>query len=137
MDLRTLNLVHPPTYPVGSVPSAFFQTGEIDVTVQETIERKIQAALTPSHLDVINESHMHNVPPGSESHFKLVIVSSVFENLSLVQRHRKVNGILAKEHKDGIHALSLRTLTPPEWEQCGGETMASPLCHGAASHAGK
>ena len=41
--------------------------------VQQTIEEKIQSALTPSRLDVINESHMHNVPPGSESHFKLVI----------------------------------------------------------------
>ncbi|NKB60562.1 MAG: BolA/IbaG family iron-sulfur metabolism protein, partial [Alphaproteobacteria bacterium] len=45
------------------------------MTVQETIERKIAESLTPAHLDVINESHMHNVPPGSESHFKLVIVT--------------------------------------------------------------
>ncbi len=100
------------------------------MTVQDTIERKIQTALTPSHLDVINESHMHNVPPGSESHFKLVIVSSAFENLSQVQRHRKVNGILAKELKDDIHALSMQTLTAPEWKQRGGKTLASPLCHG-------
>ena len=100
------------------------------MTVQETIENKIQTALTPSHLDVINESHMHNVPPGSESHFKLVIVSSAFETLSLVKRHQKVNGILAKDLKDDIHALSMQTLTAQEWEERGGETMASPLCHG-------
>ncbi len=82
------------------------------MTVQETIEQKIQTALTPSHLDVINESHMHNVPPGSESHFKLVIVSRAFENLSMVQRHQKVNGILAKELKNGLHALSMKTTRP-------------------------
>jgi BolA protein len=100
------------------------------VTVQDTIEQKILTALTPSYLDVTNESHMHNVPPGSELHFKLVIVSSDFENLPLVQRHQKVNGILAKELKDDIHALSMQTHTAPEWEERGGATMASPLCHG-------
>ena len=100
------------------------------MTVQQTIEQKIQAALTPSRLDVINESHMHNVPPGSESHFKLVIVCPAFENLSLVQRHQKINGILAKELKEDIHALSMETHTDMEWEQRAGRTMASPQCHG-------
>ena len=54
--------------------------------VQQTIEEKIRNALDLVHLEVINESHMHSVPPGSESHFKLVIVSPVFETLSRVQR---------------------------------------------------
>ena len=102
------------------------------MTVQQTIEQKIQAALESSRLDVINESHMHNVPPGSESHFKLVIVSPDFENLSLVQRHQKINGILAKELKEDIHALSMETHTEPEWEQRSGRTMASPQCHGGS-----
>ena len=100
------------------------------MTVQQTIEQKIQAALEPSRLDVINESHMHNVPPGSESHFKLVVVTPAFENLSLVQRHQKINGILAEELKQDIHALSMETHTDLEWEQRAGRTMASPQCHG-------
>ncbi len=102
------------------------------MTVQQTIEQKIQAALESSRLDVINESHMHNVPPGSESHFKLVIVSPDFENLSLVQRHQKINEILAKELKEDIHALSMETHTESEWEQRSGRTMASPQCHGGS-----
>jgi BolA protein len=40
-----------------------------EMTVADTIERKVAEAMTPVHLEVINESHMHNVPPGSESHF--------------------------------------------------------------------
>jgi len=100
------------------------------VTVQETIERKVQDALTPSYLDVVNESHMHNVPKGSESHFKLVLVTPAFDGLSLVQRHQKVNGVLAKELKEDIHALSMETLTETEWKQRGGETLDSPLCQG-------
>ncbi len=43
------------------------------MSVQQNIEAKIKSSLAPSHLEVINESHMHNVPPGSESHFRLVI----------------------------------------------------------------
>ena len=106
------------------------------MSVQQTIERKIGAALGPSHLEVINESHMHSVPPGSESHFKLVIVSPAFEDLSLVQRHQKVNRILAEEMKGRIHALSMETLTAAEWERRGGKTMASPLCHGGSKAEG-
>ena len=104
--------------------------GKTDLSVQQNIEQKIQASLAPLHLQVVNESHMHNVPPGSESHFKLVIVSPEFEDLSLVQRHQKVNGILAQELKDDIHALSMETHTAEEWERRGGKTLDSPLCHG-------
>ena len=45
------------------------------MTIQETIEQKIVDAIPLLGLDVINESHMHNVPAGSESHFKVVIIS--------------------------------------------------------------
>ena len=100
------------------------------MTVQQTIEQKIQTALSPSRLDVINESHMHNVPTGSESHFKLVVITSAFESLSLVQRHQKINGILAKELKEDIHALSMETHTDQEWDKRAGRTMDSPQCHG-------
>ena len=102
------------------------------MTMQRTIESKIGAALKPSHLEVVNESHMHSVPPGSESHFKLVIVSDAFDNLSLVQRHQKVNRVLAAELKDRIHALSMETLTATEWRRRGGKTFASPPCHGGS-----
>jgi len=40
------------------------------------------------HLEVINESHKHNVPEGAESHFNVVIVSSAFEGKKLLTRHR-------------------------------------------------
>ena len=73
---------------------------------------------------------MHSVPPGSESHFKLVIVSAEFENRSRLQRQRKVNEILAKELKDDLHALSMETHTAQEWEQRDGKTLESPLCRG-------
>ena len=100
------------------------------MSLQEQIETKIQTALIPSHLEVINESHKHSVPPGSESHFKLVIVSSAFEGNPLVRRHQTVNGILAAELAGPLHALSMDTLTDPEWEHRSGRVTPTPECLG-------
>jgi BolA family transcriptional regulator, general stress-responsive regulator len=86
--------------------------------------------LAPVRLDVINESHMHNVPAGSESHFKLVIVSDAFSGKPLIARHRVVNKLLESQLKNDIHALSMHTYTPDEWEARGGDVPASPPCLG-------
>ncbi len=100
------------------------------MTVQQSIETKIAAALAPSHLEVVNESHMHSVPPGSESHFRVVVVSDRFVGLPLVRRHQTVNRILEGEFADGLHALSMQTLTGAEWHDRGGQTRVSPACRG-------
>ena len=99
--------------------------------LEQTIHDKIRAALDPAHLEVENESRMHGVPPGSETHFKVLIVSGSFEGLGLVDRHRRVNQTLAAEFAAGLHALSLRTLTPDEWK---GERSPyeSPKCLGGS-----
>lgn len=100
--------------------------------VQKAIEEKLTEALTPSHLEVINESHMHAVPPGSESHFKVIVVSEAFQSLNRVRRHMAVNAALADEIQGPIHALSMETFTDPEWAARGGKTMASPQCLGGS-----
>ncbi|MEL0106080.1 MAG: BolA/IbaG family iron-sulfur metabolism protein [Rhodospirillaceae bacterium] len=102
------------------------------MSVQTTIEAKITEALAPSHLEVINESHMHSVPPGSESHFKVVIVTDGFEGQLLIARQQKVNGILADELNGPVHALTMQTLTPSEWEDRGGVVPDSPDCLGGS-----
>ena len=98
----------------------------------ETIDALVREALTPLHLEVIDESHMHSVPEGSESHFKLVVVSDQFEGTALVQRHRMINRLLAGELDQGLHALALHTMTPEEWFAKGGEVPASPECMGGS-----
>ena len=100
------------------------------MSMRHSIESKIIAELSPDHLEVIDESHMHAVPPGAESHFKLIIVSEKFGDEPLIRRHRRVNFILAAELDGGLHALSLQTLTAEEWQKKGGETAASPPCLG-------
>ena len=100
------------------------------MTVRDRIEQKLIDAIQLEGLDVINESHMHNVPPGSESHFKVIVISEEFEGEKLVRRHQRVNKVLAGELENNIHALALQTLTPAEWFEKGGSTMPSPKCLG-------
>ncbi len=98
--------------------------------VQTAIEQKLLAAFSPARLEVLNESGNHNVPPGSESHFKVVIVSEAFEGQKLVARHRAVNEVLREELAGPIHALSIHAHTPEQWTARGGEIPDSPLCRG-------
>ena len=94
-----------------------------------TIEATLRAALAPVHLEVVNESHMHSVAPGSETHFKVVVVAPAFESVSLLARHRKVNELLRGELEAGLHALSIHALSPSQWE-AGGHDLNSPACRG-------
>lgn len=84
-------------------------------TRQQRIQDKLSAALSPELLDVVNESHMHNVPAGSETHFKVIVVSPAFEGLARVRRHQLVYGALDDEMKTGLHALAITSKTPGEW----------------------
>ena len=87
--------------------------------VEEIIETKLREALSPAHLDVKDESHLHRghagAPEGGQSHFRVTIVADFFDGLSRVARQRKVNEILADELAGPIHALAMKTLTPEEW----------------------
>ena len=102
------------------------------MTIQQLIEAKLTAALSPSVLEVINESHMHRVEPGSESHFKVVIVSEQFAGQRLLARHRQVNAVLADELAGAVHALALHTYTETEWQEKG-HAPRTPSCVGKPS----
>ncbi|XP_068084887.1 bolA-like protein DDB_G0274169 isoform X2 [Anabrus simplex] len=98
--------------------------------VETAIHQKLTETFNPDHLEIINESYMHNVPPGSETHFKVVIVSDKFENLPLIKKHRWVNETLQHELKSGVHALSIMAKTPKEWESGTQNVEKSPACRG-------
>ncbi len=100
------------------------------MSMQFEIEARLSAELDPSHMEVVNESNNHNVPPGSESHFKLVLVSDKFDGKNLLARHRVVNNILKAELQGGIHALAMHTYTDSEWRDMQGDAPTSPPCHG-------
>ncbi len=102
------------------------------MVIQASIEDKIQGALQPVFLEVANESHMHNVPSGSESHFKVTVVSQEFDGKLPVARHRLLNKLLADELAGSVHALSLHTFTPDEWQEKNSSIRKSPPCMGGS-----
>ena len=97
------------------------------MSMQEILEKKLNEAFKPVILRVLNESPNHNVPEGSESHFRVIIVSSEFKDVSLVKRHQRVHKILEEELQK-IHAFSQQTLTPEEFVEKGGVLPSSPDC---------
>ncbi|KAL3902627.1 MAG: hypothetical protein SGILL_010759 [Bacillariaceae sp.] len=99
--------------------------------VTQSIRDKLQVAFSPQVLEVINESHMHNVPKNSETHFKVVVVSDQFDSVkSPIQRHRLVNTALKAELDGPVHALSIIAKSPTQWEKSSGIIPASPSCKG-------
>merc|ERR1712127_50076 len=97
--------------------------------VAQAILAKLTEQFKPVHLEIINESYMHNVPKGSETHFKVVVVSDMFQEAKPLARHRLVNSCLAQELQQGVQALSIMAQTPLQWGG-GKEVDKSPACRG-------
>jgi BolA protein len=102
------------------------------MSVETTLQEKLTAALSPSWLDITNESHMHSVPANSETHFKLVVVSAAFNGKRNVARHQLVYAALADELAGPVHALALHTYTEQEWAERNAAAPASPACLGGS-----
>jgi BolA protein len=82
--------------------------------IENKIINSLINSMNVSSLKVLNESFMHNVPKDSESHFKIVIVSNDFKNLSLIQRHKLVYKSL-DNIMNNIHALSIQSFSDNEF----------------------
>ena len=97
------------------------------MTVQDLIIEKLKAGLAPEHLWVENESHRHNVPPNSETHFKVTLVAESMRGLLPVKRHQQVYQLLEAELAGPVHALAIHAYAPEEWT---GQAPDSPDCMG-------
>ncbi|MEO9656340.1 BolA/IbaG family iron-sulfur metabolism protein [Marinomonas sp.] len=97
--------------------------------IQQQIEAQLKSAFNVEHIELVNESYKHNVPAGSESHFKLILVSDDFNGKMKVKRHQLVYGALATE-MDLIHALAMHPYTTEEWAKLAKNVPSSPNCLG-------
>lgn len=95
---------------------------------KQRIEQALRIGLEPVELDVEDESRNHSVPEGAETHFNVMVVTSAFESLGRVDRHRRVHELLREELQGGLHALTLTLLTPAE----AGDRIVSPKCLGGS-----
>ena len=73
----------------------------------ESIRKDIEQGMSTSYLTVA----------GDGQHFEAVIVSEEFAGLSRIQRQQRVNKTLGNRMEGEIHALSMKTFTPQEWQE--------------------
>lgn len=89
----------------------------------ETIEKRLQEALDPINLEIIDNSKSHaghaGVQESGGGHFYATIVADVFHGKSLVQRHQLVYKALGDLMQTEIHAFSMKVFSPEEFEQQG------------------
>jgi BolA family transcriptional regulator, general stress-responsive regulator len=102
--LTATSNLHPPSLPRPS---------------KKTHNSKLEAALAPTRLTIVDESSKHaghaGNPGGGETHFRVEVVSPAFEgHPGLVARHRLVYAALGDDFKAGLHALAIKARTPAE-----------------------
>jgi BolA family transcriptional regulator, general stress-responsive regulator len=93
------------------------------LALAETIEQKLNKALAPQRLKIVDDSEKHKghagYRDGGETHFRVEVVSAAFAGQSRVARQRRIYEILAEELAGRVHALQLKTLTPEEDSAAG------------------
>ena len=88
----------------------------------QQIESLLRDKLGPRHVEVLDQSALHEPHPGARAgggHFHVLVVSEVFEGLTRIAAQRVVYEALADLMETDIHALSMRTLTPDQWADQG------------------
>ena len=81
---------------------------------ESTIFKKLSEYFSPTHLEVINESHKHKrhsqSPNSGNSHFLIIITSDKLKSMSRLDGQRKIYEVLEKEMKSQIHALQIKII---------------------------
>ena len=81
------------------------------------IRQRLQDALSPVNLEVVDESHLHVGHAGARDgrgHFRVRVVSEVFDGLPRLARHRRVYDAVGEMMTTDIHALNIEAVTPDE-----------------------
>ena len=95
-------------------------------TVAERIRQKLDVALAPEALEIIDESHKHaghahvtsragSAEGAGETHFLIKVVSEAFRGKSRLDRHRAINALISGEMgPNKVHAIALDARAPGE-----------------------
>ncbi len=78
----------------------------------ELMTNKLQDALQPEHLEIIDDSHLHAGHVGAKSgkgHFTVIIKSALFKKLSVLKQHQLVYQAMGELMQTDIHALVIKT----------------------------
>ena len=78
------------------------------------IEKKIKDILK----NKINDSKVFiQDMNGNSDHFSIVVISSVFENLTIINQHKLIYNALSEMITKEIHALQIKTFTWEQWKK--------------------
>ncbi len=82
------------------------------------VKARLKASLNLSHFDIhdFSRGHEHHSTHSGGAHLQSVIVSDAFEGLDLLARHRLIYDLVDDLMQKEIHALSMKTYTPSEWD---------------------
>lgn len=101
---------------------------------KDRMEKTLIEKFNPTKLELINDSNNHSVKEGSETHFRVFIVSDDFKNKTKVQTHQEIYKLFINEmgekHLNKLHSLSIFSYTPEEYEknQSSLENKIPPVC---------
>ncbi len=92
---------------------------KIKMAFSKNIEKKIDAALKPVSLEIVNESHLHaghqeSFDGSGETHLRIKVVAGAFTGMSRVDRHRAINALVADEIAAGLHAIAIEAKASDE-----------------------
>ena len=88
--------------------------------MKDILEARLREGLDATHVEVIDESHLHAGHAGAKDgggHFRAVIVSDRFAGLNRVKAQQLVFSVVEEWMGREIHALSMKTFTPDRWSK--------------------
>ena len=83
--------------------------------MKKVIYKKIKSKINIFYLKIYNDNQKHILQNNSINHFRLIIVSKNFNNLSLIHRHKKIYSILSQYIPKKIYSLQIFTYDIQEW----------------------
>lgn len=103
--------------------------GPIMSLVRQRITDGLKDKYDGLYIHIENESKNHATLPGAESHLKVLVVSSAFEGLKPIEKHRLIYHLVGEELKSSIHAFSIIAKTPKQYHN-DPSISKSPPCLG-------
>lgn len=83
----------------------------------QELRNRLEEAFRPEELLVKDQSQLHSGHAGArdgKGHFEVIIVSSMFTDVSRIRRHQMIYDVLSDLLESDIHALRIKAYTPAE-----------------------
>ncbi|MBN9413385.1 MAG: BolA family transcriptional regulator [Candidatus Paracaedimonas acanthamoebae] len=90
-------------------------------SLRDKLQHLLSKEFNPEHLEIIDETDKHknhlNTPHTKETHFRILIVSEIFQSMNRIERHRCIMSLFEQDFKAHLHALSIKAFTPNEYQK--------------------